>query len=145
MIDCNDKLDALLVAQAKELFEMCDVDQIGKIYRKDFQRLSEIFNDSTELELYELYDSLDQKHKGFLTLDDMTQALKKSLENDTILLNDNFEVLSENSEIMSDETEDSAIENDDLKHLSVIYEENEETCFKESMSLLGISYNLIKE
>ena len=90
MIDSIENLDHLLIVHAKELFTMCDVENKGLIDRKDFQRLSDIFYESTEVELNELFDSLDPMGNGVLNLDDMTLGLKKSLENDSMVLKNKY-------------------------------------------------------
>jgi len=123
---------------------MCDVDKKGFIDRNDFHRLKDIFNESTEV-LNELFDSMDNEQNGFLNFNDMILALKKSLENDSSSNFDNSEDLTDNDEMSIDENDDSAIEIDDSPPLSTIYEENEENCFREAMSCLGISYNKIQK
>jgi Ca2+-binding EF-hand superfamily protein len=144
MANEEDNLDSTLLQRAEELFKMCDVDKKGFIDRNDFHRLKYIFNESTEV-LDELFDSMDSEHYGSLNFNDMILALKKSLENDSSSNFDTSEDLTDNDEMSIDENDDSAIENDDSPPLSTIYEENEENCFREAMSCLGISYNKIQK
>ena len=60
--------------QAKELFGVCDREEKGFIIKKDMQRLGDELPGLTGDQLEEVFDSLDQDHNGFLTVDEFTRG-----------------------------------------------------------------------
>ena len=61
----------LIAAKAEELFNLCDTEEKGFIIKKDMQRLKDELGVEPE-QLEDVFDSLDNDHNGYLTLEEFT-------------------------------------------------------------------------
>lgn len=61
----------LIAAKAEELFNLCDIEEKGFIIKKDMQRLKDELGVEPE-QLEDVFDSLDNDHNGYLTLEEFT-------------------------------------------------------------------------
>ncbi|PAA88806.1 hypothetical protein BOX15_Mlig000059g2 [Macrostomum lignano] len=67
----NAELQAMLAEKAKELFDVCDIEQKGFITKRDMQRLSGVLPlDPDQIE--DVFDRLDDDGNGYLTLEEFT-------------------------------------------------------------------------
>lgn len=64
-------MQQLIAAKAEELFNLCDTEQKGFIIKKDMQRLRDELGVEPE-QLEDVFDSLDNDHNGYLTLEEFT-------------------------------------------------------------------------
>ena len=69
--DLGGNMQQLIAAKAEELFNLCDTEQKGFIIKKDMQRLREELGVEPE-QLEDVFDSLDNDHNGYLTLEEFT-------------------------------------------------------------------------
>ncbi|UJR30236.1 hypothetical protein I4U23_017774 [Adineta vaga] len=71
--DMGSNMQQLIAAKAEELFNQCDTEQKGFIIKKDMQRLREELGVEPE-QLEDVFDSLDNDHNGYLTLEEFTSG-----------------------------------------------------------------------
>ncbi|CAF0852251.1 unnamed protein product [Adineta steineri] len=71
--DVGGNMQHLIAAKAEELFNLCDTEQKGFIIKKDMQRLREELGVEPE-QLEDVFDSLDNDHNGYLTLEEFTSG-----------------------------------------------------------------------
>ncbi|CAF1133868.1 unnamed protein product [Adineta ricciae] len=71
--DMGSNMQQLIAAKAEELFNLCDTEQKGFIIKKDMQRLREELGVEPE-QLEDVFDSLDNDHNGYLTLEEFTSG-----------------------------------------------------------------------
>ena len=71
-------MQQLIAAKAEELFNLCDTEQKGFIIKKDMQRLRDELGVEPE-QLEDVFDSLDNDHNGYLTLEEFTCESRRNL------------------------------------------------------------------
>ncbi len=70
-------LGQMALEKAKELFSVCDNENKGFIIKRDMQRLKDELPGLTADQLEEVFESLDQDHNGYLTMDEFVRGFGK--------------------------------------------------------------------
>lgn len=121
----KNELREVLVQKAYELFNVCDKEEKGFITKRDMQRLRGDLP-LTPDQLEEVFDTLDEDHNGYLTLEEFTDGFGMFLGIDTQPQSKKNKTTEEEYE--SFRTSNSTIEEDD---------DNEEEQFQGLIDQLG--------
>ncbi|CAF0791335.1 unnamed protein product [Adineta steineri] len=121
--EINGNVQDLIAAKAAELFNSCDTEQKGFIIRKDMQRLRDELGVEPE-QLEDVFDSLDNDHNGFLTLEEFTSGFGMFLGNQMECNNEDEQELIEH---IPDDKEEEQVFHHTLETLGAkdLYEDEE--------------------